>query len=74
MEFSEEKFPDYCLGITYFMNVATTWKLFRTFEETFKNHYIWIEDVYLTGKILEAALNMDFPSKTFFNKMFFRFN
>ena len=55
MEFSDEKFPDYCLGITYFMNKATTWKLFRTFEETLKNHYIWIEDVYLTGEMLEIT-------------------
>lgn len=50
MEFPDDHFPDYCLGITYFMTLETSWKILRAFEVTLKEYYIWIEDVYLTGK------------------------
>ena len=50
VEFPDDHFPDYCLGITYFMTLETSWKILRAFEVTLKEYYIWIEDVYLTGE------------------------
>ena len=40
------------------MPVEITWKLYMLFESTLKEHYVWIEDVYLTG-ILPEILDID---------------
>ena len=50
MEWMEKTFPDYCSGSAYVLTPNIGENLFQTFLRLFKDNYIWIEDVYLTGQ------------------------
>ena len=49
MEYIKDEYPTFCYGPLYVMNRWVMKTLFDLFAATFKENYIWIEDVYLTG-------------------------
>ena len=49
-EYPYQKFPYYCEGAFYLFHIQTAEKLYKLFEKELYRNYIWIEDVYLTGK------------------------
>ena len=50
MEWEIEEYPPFCYGPIYIMTPEIANNLFNLFKQTLKKNYIWIEDVYLTGK------------------------
>ena len=51
----------YCSGWTYTMSPKNIRKIFKTFESTLLKHYLWIEDVYLTG-VLASMNNLEYEN------------
>ena len=47
------------MGWTYTMSPKNIRKIFKTFESTLLKHYLWIEDVYLTG-VLASMNNLEY--------------
>ena len=43
-------YPPFCMGAFYMFHISVVEKLFKLFEEEYHRNYLWIEDVYLTGK------------------------
>ena len=52
MEYIWNEFPTFCVGFFYLMSKNTAIQLLTKFEEAPRQNYIWIEDVYLTGLLL----------------------
>ena len=47
--YPEIKYPLYCYGPMYILSVPAIRTLTKLFEQDFQ-HFLWLEDVYLTGK------------------------
>ena len=54
-EWIDDLFWPYCSGSAYILTPQIGSKLFQTFLRTFKENYVWIEDVYLTGILADLA-------------------
>ena len=50
MDWPEKVFSPYCHGPFYAFSPKTAQRIFQSFEETFHENYLAIEDVYITGK------------------------
>ena len=53
--YEPDKFPEYCSGPMYMMTISALEKITKLFEQEYKNQFIWIEDVLLTGKIVNEG-------------------
>ena len=47
--YPNKTYPDQCEGPMYILSVPALKKIKKLFEEGFRNNFIWLEDVYLTG-------------------------
>ena len=47
--YPEISYPQYCYGPMYILSVPAIRTLTKLFEQDFQ-HFLWLEDVYLTGK------------------------
>ena len=61
IEWLDDDFVTYCSGSTYTMSPENIRKIFKTFESTLRKHYLWIEDVYLTG-VLASMNNLEYEN------------
>ena len=52
MEWETNTYPEFCYGPIYIMAPNIAFQLLEAFKATLKQHYLWIEDVYITGKTL----------------------
>lgn len=48
-EYHLNTYPTFCYGPIYIMSTQTAKLLFEMFKQDLKEHYLWIEDVYITG-------------------------
>ena len=51
-EYPYSKYPDFCQGAFYLMQISTAEKLYDLFQTEFFKNFIWMEDVLLTGRFL----------------------
>ena len=49
-EYPYPKYPDFCQGAFYLLHLYTAEKLYYLFQMEFHKNFIWMEDVFLTGK------------------------
>ena len=49
-EYPYSKYPDFCQGAFYLMQISTAEKLYDLFQTEFFKNFIWMEDVLLTGR------------------------
>ena len=45
----EDSFPDFCYGAMYILSIPAIERLTTLFVQKFKDQFLWLEDVYLTG-------------------------
>ena len=48
-EYLQDEYPPFCVGTTYIMSLTVATYLVDLFKASFKENYLWIEDVYITG-------------------------
>ena len=49
-EYPYKIYPPYCQGALYLFDINTAQSLCNLFEMELHRNYVWIEDVYITGK------------------------
>ena len=50
----EDKYPSYCDGPLFILSIPAIETLNMLFVQKFKDHFLWIEDLYLTGTYLST--------------------
>ena len=48
--YPEKRYPTYCYGPMYIWTLPAVKKTYNLFIRELKNSFVWLEDVYLTGK------------------------
>ena len=49
-EYPYRKYPDFCQGAFYLLHLKNVEKIHHLFEMEFYKNFVWMEDVFLTGK------------------------
>lgn len=67
--YPEIKYPHYCYGPMYILSVPAIRTLTKLFEQDFQ-HFLWLEDVYLTGILAQKGTIQKFDNKLRFLRTF----